>query len=219
VQAPDDLIEKYDADTLRMYEMFLGPVEQSKPWDTNGIEGVYRFIRKLWRLFIDERENIALSDGPSDEAELKIINKTVKKIADDIERFSLNTCISSLMICVNELGGLKCRKRAVLEPLLVVLSPFAPHIAEELWHRIGNTGSVCKAEFPAWDEKYLKESAFKYPVSFNGKTRFFLEIDAAATQQEVESIALAAPESQKWLDGKKPKKVVIVPRKIVNIVV
>ncbi|MEI7482919.1 MAG: class I tRNA ligase family protein [Elusimicrobiota bacterium] len=219
VQTPDELIEKYGADTLRMYEMFLGPVEQSKPWDTNGIEGVYRFVRKLWRLFLDEQDNITLSDDSADEAELKVLHKTIKKVTDDIERFSLNTCISSFMICINELGDLKCRKRAILEPLLVAISPFAPHISEELWHLIGNVGSVSKLEFPAWDEKYLEESTVKYPVSFNGKTRFFLKINTAASQQEVELIVLAAPDSQKWLEGKKPKKVVVVLRKIVNIVV
>lgn len=219
VQTPDELIEKYGADTLRMYEMFLGPVEQSKPWDTNGIEGVYRFIRKFWRLFFDEQENITLSDDSANESELKVLHKTLKKVADDIERFSLNTCISSFMICVNELANLKCRKRAILEPLLVVISPFAPHISEELWHLLGNAGSVCKAKLPACDEKYLEEGTVKYPVSFNGKTRFFLKINTVATQSEIEAIVLAAPESGKWLEGKKPKKVVVVPRKIVNIVI
>lgn len=219
VQSPDELIERYGADTLRMYEMFLGPVEQSKPWDINGIEGVYRFVRKFWRLFIDERGDAALSDAPADEAELKILHKTVKKIAEDIERFALNTCISSLMICVNELGTLKCRKRAVLEPLLVVVSPFAPHIAEELWQRMGNSGDLSNASFPEWDEAHLVENTVRYPVSFNGKTRFFLVLNADSTNQEVERAVLAAPDAKKWLGEGLPRKIIIVPGRIVNVVV
>ncbi len=219
VQNPDDLVEKYGADTLRMYEMFLGPVEQSKPWDTNGIEGVYRFIRKLWRLFIDDEENLIATNDAPDGAELKVLHKTIKKVTEDIERFSLNTCVSSFMICVNELGDLKCRKRAILEPLSILISPFAPHIAEELWNKMGHSESISKADFPICNEEYLIESTVKYPVSFNGKMRFLLEVAAGTSKEDVEKAVLAAPESEKWLEGKAPKKMIVVPGKIVNVVI
>jgi len=219
VQNPDDLVEKYGADTLRMYEMFLGPVEQSKPWDTNGIEGVSRFIRKLWKLFVGEEDNLLVTDDAPTAAELKTLHKTLKKTEEDIERFSLNTCVSTFMICVNELGDLKCRKRAILEPLLIALCPFAPHISEELWNRLGNTESISGATFPTWDEKYLIEDTVKYPVSFNGKMRFILEVAAGTSKEEVEKLALSAPDSQKWLEGKAPKKIIVVPGKIVNVVI
>jgi leucyl-tRNA synthetase len=218
VQNPDDLVEKYGADTLRMYEMFLGPIEQSKPWDTKGIEGVFRFVRKLWRLFLDAQGNLQVTDEMPDATELKILHKTIKKVEDDIERFSLNTCISSFMICVNELGDLKCNKRAVLEPLLITICPFAPHIAEELWSKLGYTESISRSVFPKWDDKYLVEDTVKYPVSFNGKMRFILELPADTAKEEIEKLALTAPESQKWLEGKTPKKIIVVPGKIINIV-
>ena len=218
VQNPDDLIEKYGADTLRMYEMFLGPIEQSKPWDTNGIEGVYRFIRKFWRLFENDKNEFEVSSEKPSADELKTLHKTIKKVEEDIDRFSLNTCISAFMICVNELSDMKCNKKEILEPLLVLISPFAPHIAEELWNKMGNTTSIYKATFPTWDESKIVETKIKYPVSFNGKMRFILEVDASASIQEVEKIALNAPESQKWLENKTPKKVIVVHGKIVNIV-
>ncbi|MDX9932859.1 MAG: class I tRNA ligase family protein, partial [Bacteroidales bacterium] len=214
-----DLVERYGADTLRMYEMFLGPVEQSKPWDTNGIEGVSRFIRKLRKLFVGEEDNLLVTDDAPEVAELKVLHKTLKKSEEDIERFSLNTCVSTFMICVNELGDLKCRKRAILEPLLIALCPFAPHIAEELWSKLGNTETISRATFPTWDEKYLIEDTVKYPVSFNGKMRFILEVAAGTAKEEVEKLALSAPDSQKWLEGKAPKKIIVVPGKIVNIVI
>jgi leucyl-tRNA synthetase len=173
---PDDLIEKYGADTLRLYEMFLGPLEQSKPWDTNGIEGVFRFIRKLWRLYHDHENNFVVSDEEPTPQELKILHRTIKKVREDIERFSFNTAVSSFMICVNELAEIKCNKRGVLQDLAILISPYAPHLAEELWHQLGNDGSVCDATYPVHDEKYLVENTFEYPVSFNGKMRFKLEV-------------------------------------------
>lgn len=219
VQNPDDLVERYGADTLRMYEMFLGPVEQSKPWDTNGIEGVSRFVRKLWRLYINDEDLVQLSDDEPTEAELKTLHKTIKKTAEDIDRFSLNTCISTLMICVNELTELSCRKKAVLEPFVKVLAPFAPHIAEELWQRMGHSESISKAAFPEFNEQYLVENTVKYPVSFNGKMRFLLELPSGLTVAEIEKAILSVPESQKYLEGKTPKKLIVVPGKIVNVVV
>ncbi len=219
VQNPDDLIAKYGADTLRMYEMFLGPVEQSKPWDTKGIEGVNRFLKKFWKMFFNEEGEFYLDDSQPSVQELKILHKTIKKVSEDIERFSLNTCVSAFMICVNELSELKCQKKSVLEPLIIALSPFAPHICEELWALSGHKDCVCNAAFPAWDEKYLAEDKIKYPVSFNGKTRFFMDIEANASREDIEKAVINAKESQKWLEGKNPKKVIIVPGKIVNVVI
>jgi leucyl-tRNA synthetase len=218
VQNPDDLIEKYGADTLRLYEMFLGPLEQSKPWDTNGIEGVFRFMRKLWRLFHDENNNFRVNDNAPTTSELKVIHGTIKKIKDDIERFSFNTGVSSFMICVNELHELKCYKREVLELLVKIISPFAPHIAEELWHLLGRQGSVTQASFPHYNEEYLIESTFEYPVSFNGKMRFKMEFPLDMPTQEIERAALNSELSQKWIEGKRVQKVVVVPGKIINIV-
>ncbi len=219
VQNPDDLVIKYGADTLRMYEMFLGPLEQSKPWDTKGIEGVYRFLRKFWRLFIDGDNGFVVSENEPINEELKSLHKTIKKVKEDNERFSFNTAISAFMICVNELGELKCNKRQILEPLVVLISPYAPHIAEELWEKLGKNHSVSFATFPQYNDKYLVESSFNYPVSFNGKMRFVLSLPADMTIPEIEKIALNAPESEKWLEGKTPKKVIIVPKKIINIVI
>ncbi|MEI6749758.1 MAG: leucine--tRNA ligase [Bacteroidota bacterium] len=218
VQNPDDLIERYGADTLRMYEMFLGPIEQSKPWDTSGIEGVSRFIRKLWRLFHDKNNDFIVSDEAPGAAELKVIHKTIRKLQDDTERFSFNTAVSSFMICVNELMELHCNKREILEKLVVILSPYAPHIAEELWSLLGYNSSVGQAAFPEFDESYLTEDTFTYPVSFNGKTRLMLVLPVDMPPSEVEQAVLAAPEAQKWLQGATPKKVIVVPRKIVNVV-
>lgn len=219
VQNPDDLVEKYGADTLRMYEMFLGPIELAKPWDTNGIEGVFRFIRKFWRLFHDNDNNFNVSDAEPSKEEYKILHRTIKKIEDDNERFSFNTAVSGFMICVNELNDAKCNKRKVLEPLTVLLSAYAPHIAEELWHLLGHETSIVDAEYPKFDESFLKESSYLYPISFNGKTRFQREFALDMSVKDIETAILADEETQKWMDGKTPKKVIIVPKKIVNIVI
>jgi leucyl-tRNA synthetase len=219
VQNPDDLIEKYGADTLRMYEMFLGPLEQAKPWDTSGIEGVFRFIRKFWRLFHTIENDFLVSDEAPTAAELKVLHKTIRKVQEDIERFSFNTAVSSFMICVNELTELKCNKREILSDLVVLISPYAPHIAEELWQLLGNKGYVCNASFPEYNAAFTIDNTFSYPVSFNGKTRFTLELPVDMTVSEIEKAVLQAPEAQKWLGGQPPKKVIIVPRKIVNVVV
>lgn len=215
---PDDIVEKYGADTLRLYEMFLGPLEQSKPWDTNGIDGVHRFLKRLWSLFFRE-ETLTISDDEPSAEELKILHKTIKKIGSDIETFSYNTSVSAFMICVNELYTLKCNKKAILEPLTILLAPFAPHIAEEMYHLLGNTTTVCDAQWPQFNEEYLKESSVNYPVSFNGKVRFTLTLPADMNREEVEKTALANEQTQKYLEGKTPKKVIVVPGKIVNIVI
>ena len=214
---PDDIIASYGADTLRLYEMFLGPLEQSKPWDTKGIDGVHRFLKKLFGLFY-KGEDFAVTDTAPTPEELKSLHKLIRKVGQDIEQFSFNTSVSAFMICVGDLQHLKTSSRAILEPLLVVLSPFAPHITEYLYRALGNSGSIVDAEWPQFEEKYLVESVTKYPVSFNGKVRFTLEIAASATPQEVERAALSAPEAAKWLEGKQPKKVIVVPGRIVNIV-
>ena len=214
---PDDIIASYGADTLRLYEMFLGPLEQSKPWDTKGIDGVHRFLKKLFGLFYKD-ENLAVTDTEPTPEELKSLHKLIRKVGQDIEQFSFNTSVSAFMICVGDLQHLKTTSRAILEPLLVVLSPFAPHITEYLYRALGGSGSIVDAEWPQFEEKYLVESVTKYPVSFNGKVRFTLEIAASATPQEVESAALSAPEAAKWIEGKQPKKVIVVPGRIVNIV-
>lgn len=218
VQNPDELIEKYGADTLRLYEMFLGPLEQSKPWDTQGIEGVFRFIRKLWRLYNSDNNSFFVSEEQPTEAELRVLHKTIRKVEDDIERFSLNTAVAAFMICVNELSELKCHKRAILEPLSILISPYAPHIAEELWHLLGHSETVVKQEFPLCEEKYLVEDAVHYPVSFNGKTRFKMELPASMTAKEVEAAVLASEEAKKWTEGKQIRKIIVVPQRIINIV-
>ena len=215
---PDDIVERYGADTLRLYEMFLGPVEASKPWDTNGIDGVNRFLKRLWALFY-KGETMQLTDEkPSAEA-LKSVHKLIKKVTGDIETFSYNTSVAAFMICVNELTSMKCRAREVYEPLVVLLAPFAPHIAEELWHVLGHDTTVCDAEWPTWNEDYLKESMVKYTVLFNGKPRYNIEVPAGTAQDEVQRIALSDAGAERWLDGKQPKKVIVVPNKIVNVVV
>ena len=216
---PDYLIEKYGADTFRLYEMFLGPLEQSKPWDTNGIEGVFRFIRKFWRLYHDDQNNFRVTGEPAEAAELRVLHKTIKKIQEDIERLSFNTAVSSFMICVNELTDLKCHKRSILSDLVVLMASYAPHIAEELWNLLGHTGSVSVAVFPQFNPEYLVENTFEYPVSFNGKTRFKMELPTNLTIPEIEKAALEAKDSEKWLLGKPPRKVIIVPGKIINIVI
>lgn len=217
VQTPDDICEKFGADTLRLYEMFLGPLEQSKPWNTNGITGVSGFLKKLWRLFYQTGSFVVSEDAPT-KPELKTLHKTIKKITEDIERFSFNTSVSNFMICVNELSDLKCNKRAILEPLLVLISPYAPHIAEELWEKLGHKESIAFAAFPEFNEAHLVEDNFNYPISFNGKMRFNLELAANLSVQEIEKLVMEAEQTHKYLEGKQPKKVIIVPKKIVNIV-
>ena len=216
---PDIIVEKYGADTLRMYEMFLGPIEQSKPWDTNGIDGCHRFLRKLWGVFFDKNDNLAITDEDPTKEELKSLHKLIKKTTEDIPAFSYNTTVSAFMICLNELAALKCNKKAILEKVVVVLSPFAPHICEELWEVMGNTTTICDAEWPAYNEEYLKEDTVKYTISFNGKARFTLDFAADATNADIEATVLANENSQKYIEGKPIKKVIIVPKKIVNIVI
>lgn len=216
---PDMIVEKYGADTLRLYEMFLGPLEQSKPWDTNGIDGVHRFLKKLWGLFFGNTETLQITDAEPTPEELKSLHKLIKKVTYDIEHFSYNTSISAFMICINELSSLKCNKRAILEPLIVLLAPFAPHITEELWHICGHDTTICDAKWPEYKEEYLKENSVSYAISFNGKARFALELPADMPREEVEKAALAHESSAKWMNGKTPKKIIVVPGKIVNIVI
>ena len=215
---PDDVVERYGADTLRLYEMFLGPIEQSKPWDTNGIDGVHRFLKRLWSLFFKGDQLQLTDEEPSAEA-MKSLHKLIKKVTFDIEHFSYNTSVSAFMICVNELNAMKCTSRQVYHDLVVVLAPFAPHICEELWHAMGEEGTVCDARWPQYDEKYLVENTIKYAVSFNGKTRFSIEVAADTLKEDVEKAALSAPGAEKWIAGKTPRKIIVVPGKIVNIVI
>ncbi|MDR1161936.1 MAG: leucine--tRNA ligase, partial [Tannerellaceae bacterium] len=216
---PDVIVERYGADTLRLYEMFLGPLEQSKPWDTNGIDGVHRFLKKLVALCFDSTGALSLTDAAPTAGELKSLHKLIKKVSFDIEHFSFNTSVSAFMICVNELTALKCNKREIVETLLIVLSPFAPHIAEELWHEAGNQPTIIEAQWPAWKEEYLKEDIVTYAVSFNGKARFNIELPAETPREDVEKAALAHESAARWLEGKAPKKIIVVPNKIVNIVI
>ena len=215
---PDDIVDRYGADTLRLYEMFLGPVEASKPWDTNGIDGVNRFLKRLWALFYKGDTMQLTDEKPSAEA-LKSLHKLIKKVSGDIETFSYNTSVAAFMICVNELTSMKCRAREIYEPLIVLLAPFAPHIAEELWHVLGHDTTVCDAQWPTWNEEYLKESTVKYAVSFNGKSRYTIEVPADADEEEVKRIALADAGAERWLDGKQPRKIIFVKNKLVNVVV
>lgn len=215
---PDDIVSQYGADTFRMYEMFLGPIDVSKPWDTKGIEGVHRFLKKLWRLYFDE-SGLIVSDEAATEAELKILHKTIKKIGDDIERFSFNTSVSQFMICVNELSTLNCHKREVLEKLAVIICPFAPHMAEELWSKLGKSGSVITADFPAYEDKYVTENTKKYPVAVNGKTRAEMEFALDADESMVRDAVMADETIIKWLEGKEPKKFIYVKGKMINVVV
>jgi leucyl-tRNA synthetase len=245
---PDDLVLKYGADTFRMYEMFLGPVEQSKPWDTKGIEGVHRFLKKLWRLFYSEtplsfgegagERSTSLSFGEglrerstplsarrgvggeaATESELKILHKAIKKIEDDTERLSFNTAVSAFMVAVNEIADAKCNKREILEPLLIMLAPYAPHIAEELWQALGNTTSILDAAYPILNEKYLVESSKMYPVSINGKLRTTIDISLDAEQAEIEKIVLSNDTIKKWMEDKPVKKFIFVKNKMVNVVI
>ncbi len=214
---PDYIVDNYGADTLRMYEMFLGPLEQSKPWDTNGIDGVHKFLKRLWRLFFDREGNFRVSDEKPTNEELRTLHKTIKKVTEDIENFSFNTSVAAFMICLNELGD--CSKREVLEPLVRLLAPFAPHICEELWHLLGHEDTVCAAEYPAFEAKHLELQSIIYPVSINGKMRFKKEYPATATPAEIQADVVTLPEAQKWTEGKTPKKVIVVPKKIINIVI
>jgi len=216
---PDDLVMKFGADTFRMYEMFLGPVEQSKPWDTKGIEGVHRFLKKLWRLFYDETKGKVWNENAPTADELKVLHRTIKKIEDDTERYSFNTAVSTFMICVNELSDLKCNKKAILEQLLIMLTPYAPHISEELWQALGNSGSVLDASYPVFEEKHVVESSKEYPVSINGKVRTNITISLAAAQPEVEQIVQENEIVQKWMEGKPAKKIIFVKGKMINIVI
>ncbi|MBN8878720.1 MAG: leucine--tRNA ligase [Sphingobacteriales bacterium] len=216
---PDDLVQKYGADTFRMYEMFLGPVEMSKPWDTKGIEGVHRFLKKLWRLFYDEIKGKVWTEEKATDAELKVLHKSIRQIEEATDRFSFNTGVSGFMIAVNELNDLDCHKKEMLQSLLVLLTPYAPHIAEELWQQLGNEGSVLDAPYPVFEEKYVKETSKEYPVSVNGKLRTTINISLEATPAEVEKLALENEVVQKWLEGKAPKKIIFVKGKMVNVVV
>ena len=216
---PDMIVEKYGADTLRLYEMFLGPVEQSKPWDTNGIDGCHRFLKKFWALFYGREDKLIVDDREPSAAELKAVHKLIKKVTQDIEQFSYNTSISAFMICVNELGQLGCHNRALLRSLVVLIAPFAPHIAEELWEALGGRGSVCDARWPECNEQYLVESTVQLTVSFNGKARFQMDFAADADNATIQQAVLAEERSQKYLGGKQVVKVIIVPKKIVNVVV
>ena len=216
---PDDIVERYGADTLRLYEMFLGPIEQSKPWDTNGIDGVFRFIKKLWSLYWRGDECLVDDSEPTAE-NLKSLHKLIKKVTGDIESFSFNTSVSAFMICVNELASQKCRSRQILSPLLLLLAPFAPHVSEELWRgALGNTDSIFNATWPEYNEEYLKENSVTMAVSFNGKPRFNITVAADANSDAIQAQALADPAAAKWLDGKTVRKVIVVPGKIVNIVI
>ena len=215
---PDDIIESYGADTLRMYEMFLGPLEASKPWNTNGIDGVFKFLRKFWNLFHDEKGNFRLSDAEPSREELKALHKTLKKIEQDVESFSFNTTVSEFMICVNELTALKTNKRAILEPLVIGLSPFAPHMAEELWEKLGHKETVFNADFPQYKEEFLKRDSFEYPISINGKVRAKMEFALDMPREDIEKMVLASDIVRKWSEGRAPKKVIVVQGRIVNVV-
>jgi leucyl-tRNA synthetase len=217
VVSPDDICEEYGADTLRLYEMFLGPLEQSKPWNTAGITGVSGFLKKLWRLYFDDNGSVIVNEEPTADM-YKSLHKTIKKVTEDIENFSFNTSVSQFMICVNELQQLKCNHRAILEPLAILVSPYAPHIAEELWSALGHEGSISTVAFPKFEEKYLIESEKEYPVSFNGKMRFTIKLPLDLTAAQIEEIVMADERTQAQLQGRTPNKVIIVPGKIINLV-
>ncbi|MCU0428800.1 MAG: leucine--tRNA ligase [Cytophagaceae bacterium] len=216
---PDDICDKYGADTLRMYEMFLGPLEQFKPWNTHGIEGVSKFLRKLWRLFFNDQGKLLISDKEASPEELKVLHKTIKKVSEDIERHSFNTSVSTFMVCVNDLSSLKTSSRSILEPLLVVLSPYAPHITEELWEAVGHTESISKTPFPVFNEAFVTESNFEYPISINGKVRAKLNFPLDMPISDIEKLVLANDSVQKWLESKTPKKIIVVQGRIVNVVI
>jgi leucyl-tRNA synthetase/very-short-patch-repair endonuclease len=219
VVTPDAIVEDYGADTLRLYEMFLGPLEQSKPWNTQGIEGVHRFLKKLWKLFVDADGKLIVTEGEPSKKELKSLHKLIKKVGEDIENFSFNTSVPAFMICVNELTELKCNNKKILLDYLVCLSPYAPHVAEELWEALGNNTSITQAQFPIFNPEFLIEDSFSYPISINGKHRTNIEMGMDMAQSEVEQIVLADEVVQKWLEGKQPKKIIFVKGKIVNMVI
>ena len=219
VQTPDELVEKFGADTLRMYEMFLGPLEQFKPWDSKGINGVHNFLRKFWRLCHNENNQLELEDKEPSKEELKVLHKTIKKVSEDIERYSFNTVVSTLMIAVNELNDIKCKTRSVLETLTILISPYAPHFAEELWHKMGHQQTITFVQWPKFDERFLQQDNYTYPITFNGKMRFKLDLSANISKEEVEKIVLSHEKTIQYLEGKIPKRVIIVPKKIVNIVI
>src|ERR1700744_4246645 len=217
---PDDIIARYGTDTLRMYEMFLGPLEQSKPWNTNGIEGVFKFLRKFWKLFHNEQNQFGVTDGQPSKAELKSLHKIIRKVEEDVERFSFNTSVSSFMIAVNELTDLKCNNRDILQQLVIVLSPYAPHICEELWTMLGNqAGTLSYTDYPKFNPAYLVEDEYAYPISINGKTKMNLNISLSLEPKDIELLVLANADVQKYLDNKRPKKVIVVKGRIVNMVV
>ena len=209
---PDQVCEEYGADSLRLYEMVLGPLEQSKPWNTAGLTGVHGFLKKLWKLYLN------IDDSYPTAENLKTLHKTIKKVEEDIENFSFNTSVSTFMICVNELTAQKCGSKAILEPLAILVSPYAPHIAEELWERMGHSESIANAQFPKFDQKHLVESTKEYPISFNGKMRFKMVLPADLAKEDIEAAVLSNEQTEKYLQGRVPKKVIVVPGKIVNIV-
>ncbi len=215
---PDEICEKFGTDTLRMYEMFLGPLEQSKPWNTAGISGVHNFIKKFWKLYFDS-DDLIVDNSKADDNNLKVLHKCIKKVSSDIESFSFNTAVSTLMITVNELTTQKCRSKEILEPLLVVLAPFAPHICEEIWERMGNTESIVYSTFPEHSESYLQDSTKIYPVSINGKLKYKIELPSDFSKDEIEAAILSDENFIKKLEGNKPKRVIIIPGKIINFVV
>jgi leucyl-tRNA synthetase len=215
---PDDIVDTYGADTLRLYEMFLGPLEMSKPWSTSGIDGVFKFLRKVWNLCHDTTGQLKVSNETPTREELKALHKAIRKVQSDIESFSLNTSVSEFMICVNELTALKCNKREIVEPLLIILSPFAPHLTDEIWEELGYQDSIQNATFPTFNEEYLKENSFEYPVSVNGKVRAKMEFPLDTPKEEIEKAVLASETVQKWTEGKPPKKIIVVPGRIINVV-
>ena len=219
---PDDVVEKYGSDCFRMYEMFLGPIEHAKPWDTKGIDGVSKFLRKFWSLFFDNEGNFNVSDNEPSKDELKILHTAIKKVTEDIERFSFNTCVSAFMVAVNDLKKLNCDNRSILESLVHLIAPFAPHIAEELWERLGGMErfkTIQDSKFPEANEAYLKEDSIKYPIAINGKTRTFANFPADASKDEIEKAAVEIEDVQKWTDGKTVRKIIVVPNRMINIVV
>ena len=219
VVSPDSICQEYGADSLRLYEMFLGPLEQSKPWNTAGITGVHSFLKKMWRLYHGGDEGaFMVTDAAPTADNLKTLHKTIKKVEEDIENFSFNTSVATFMICVNELAAQKCNSKEILEPLALLVSSYAPHIAEELWRKLGHTTSIATAPFPKFEGKYLVESSKEYPISFNGKMRFKIELPADLSKEEIEAAVMAHDKTQEQLQGRTPKKVIVVPGKIVNIV-
>lgn len=215
---PDDVVDRYGADCFRMYEMFLGPIEQSKPWDTKGIDGVSKFLRKFWNLFYQDG-TFSVSEEVPTKAELKILHSAIKKVTDDIERLSFNTCVAAFMVATNDLSKIKCNKKAILQEMVLLLAPFAVHITEELWRMLGNEDSVHKASYPAFNEEYLKEDEIEYPISINGKKRATAVFPANASKEDIEKAAVEIEGIQRWIEGKTIRKIIVVPKRMVNIVV